>query len=87
MVPTYLQPITRFITILYLNYTEIFMTSEGRGGHEYVTIATQERQSVRYCPHKIPWIQENANIESGSRTPVNIIIIKDRLGLCHKQSE
>ena len=60
------------------------MTSEGRGGHEYFTIATQKSQSVRYCPHKVPWIQENANIESGSGTPVNIIIIKARLGVCDK---
>ena len=26
--------------------TEILMTSEGRRGHEYVTLATQKRQSV-----------------------------------------
>ena len=40
-----------FITIFYLNSeikviifkTEILMTSEGRRGHEYVTIATQKR--------------------------------------------
>ena len=56
-------------------------------GHEYVTIAKQKRQSVRYCNHKIPWYRkEYANIESGSGTP-SYINSETRLGLCHNQSE
>ena len=51
-----LQPITLLFSTGTLKpsvYT--LMTSEGRG-HEYVTIATQKRQSVGYCNHKIPWV-------------------------------
>ena len=57
------------------------MTSEGRWGHEYVTIATQKRQSVKYCNHKILQVQENANIEWDRGTPSNIIS-EARPGLC-----
>ena len=58
------------------------MTSEVRWGHEYITIAKQKRQIVRYCILGIvsPCLQEN---EFGSGTP-RTIIIEAGLGLCHK---
>ena len=62
------------------------MTSEGRSGHEYVTIATLKRQSIRCYNDKIPWVHENANIESDSWIPCTIII-EARLSLWHKLSE
>ena len=62
------------------------MTSQGRWGNEYVTIAMQKRQTIRCYNHKIPWVQKNANIESDSWIPVTIIT-KAMLGQWYKLSE
>ena len=49
------------------------MTSEGRFNHEYVTIASQKRQSVGYSTMLDPLVQENANKECDfSRGPLRV---------------
>ena len=47
-----------------------------------------QRKNVKVsrCKDKIPWVQEDTSIKSGSGTPSNIIN-EVRLGLCHIESE